>query len=231
MFRAAFSNADVLRTGPQSRSGRGLGKRAHFSSWPWRRNLLLRKGPIPLREGFRLHYNPHPNRFDSPVALPARVVIAPNASLSPEQAVWFMASISAVGLSIALVFACMGFWPVLPIAGLELMALGAALWVSIRGNAYREVVDVNDGHVIVEMGRVGEGARRTCCWPRAWTRIVLRSGANRLAPTELWLAFGAQRLQLARCLTDEERECLADRLKSLIKAPAVLPELSSARTG
>ena len=111
-------------------------------------------GPIPLREGFRLHYNPHPSRFDSPAALPARVVIAPNASLRPEQAVWFMVSISAVGLSIALVFMWMGFWPVLPIAGLELTALGAALWVSLRRNAYREVVDVNDGHVIVEMGRV-----------------------------------------------------------------------------
>ncbi len=187
--------------------------------------------PIPLREGFRLHYNPHPSRNDSPAVLPARVVIAPNASLSPEQAVWFMASISAVGLSIALVFTWMGFWPVLPIAGLELTALGAALWVSLRRNAYREVVDVNDGHVIVEMGRVGEGAVSTICWPRAWTRIDLRAGANRLAPTELWLAFGAQRLRLARCLTDEERECLADRLKSLIKAPAVLPGLTTARTG
>ena len=31
--------------------------------------------PIPLREGFRLHYNPHPSRNDSPAALPARVVI------------------------------------------------------------------------------------------------------------------------------------------------------------
>lgn len=178
-----------------------------------------------------MHYNPVSERSVSPATLPARVVIAPNASLSPEQAVWFMVSISVVGLGIALVLALMGFWPVLPIAGLELTALGVALWLSLRGNAYREVVDVDDGFVIVEVGRVGEDARSTHRWPRIWTRIELRCGANRLAPTELWLAYGAQRLQLARCLTDEERECLADRLKRLIKAPAVLPELSSARTG
>lgn len=188
--------------------------------------------PIPLREGFRLNYNPHPECDEAPARASACVVIGPNASLTPEQAIWFMASISVVGLSIAVVFALLGFWPVLPIAGLELTALGAALWVSVRRNAYREVVRVSDEHVTVEVGRIGEGATSTVRWPRAWTRIDLRAGANRLAPTELRLAFGAQRVTLAQCLTDEERECLADRLRCLIKAPpAVLAELTTARTG
>ncbi len=179
-----------------------------------------------------MNYNPHPECFETLTPPSACVVIGPNASLTPEQAVWFMASISVVGLSIAIVFALMGFWPVLPIAGLELAALGAALWVSVRRNAYREVVRVSDNHVTVEVGRVGEGAQSTVCWPRAWTRIDLRAGANRLAPSELRLAYGAQRVMLAQCLTDEERECLADRLRCLIKAPsAVLTELTTARTG
>ena len=36
----------------------------------------------------------------------------------------------------------MGFWPVVPFAGLEVGALGAAFWVSMRRNRYREVLDV-----------------------------------------------------------------------------------------
>ena len=165
-----------------------------------------------------MNYNSAPADSGLGSADRARVVVAPNASLSQSQAIGFMVSISVVGLGIAVIFSWLGFWMVLPIAGLELTALGTALWWSMRRNGDREVVDIDEENVTISFGRVGEGVHHSLIWPRLWTRIVLRDGPNRLAPTELQLAYGAQRVTIGRCLTDEDRERLALRLDSLVRS-------------
>jgi uncharacterized membrane protein len=144
-------------------------------------------------------------------------VIGPNASLSPAQAWLFMAGIATVGLGIALAFALMGFWLILPLAGLELAALGAGLYVSVRRNRYREVVTVAGDAVRVAFGELGRGVQHAVDLPRAWTRVILAPGPTRLAPMELQLAYGAQRVVIGRDLTDEEREALAARLRAVIR--------------
>jgi len=126
---------------------------------------------------------------------------------------------SALAMTVALGMAWMGFWPVIPFAGLELVALGAALWVSVRGNRYREVVRLQGDAVVVEFGVVGGGVRSRVTLPRAWTRVVLMPGPRRLAPNRLLLAYAAQRVELARCLTDEEREQLAGRMARSLPMP------------
>lgn len=193
---------------------------SEMNSFPRRRGQLtvVRSSMNALREGFALNYNLQPMGREQAADVSATVVIAPNASLSQSQAIGFMVSISTLGLGIALVFSWLGFWLVLPIAGLELTALGVALWWSMRRNGDREVVDVSDASVTVSFGRVGKGPSSTLTWPRLWTRIVLREGPNRLAPTELQLAYGAQRVTIGRCLTDEDRERLARRLVRLVRS-------------
>lgn len=128
-----------------------------------------------------------------------------------------MAVTAALGVTIAVGFAWLGFWPIVPFAGLELAALGAALWVSVRGNRYREVVRLQGEEVVVEFGMVGAGVRSSVRLPRPWTRVMLVQGPRRLAPNRLLLAYAGQRLELARCLTDEEREQLAVRLQGAIR--------------
>lgn len=144
-------------------------------------------------------------------------VIGPNASLSPAQAWVFMAGISTVGLGIAVAFAFMGFWLILPLAGIELAALGAGLYVSVRRNRYREVVTIEEDAIKVAFGEVGRGVRHEVALPRIWTRVELASGPTRLAPTVLQLAYGSQRVVIGRDLTEEERELLAARLRAVIR--------------
>jgi uncharacterized membrane protein len=184
-----------------------------------------------------MHYNcPLPNggvaRSDSvmqarqkPVV--ARVVIGPNASLSGAQALVVMASMCAVGLGIAIVFAIRGFWPILPFAGLELAALGAALWVTQRRNRYREVISVTDEQIRLDIGMVGEGASTVVEMPRAWAQVKISDGPHRNSPTRLTLEYCGQRVTIGACLTDEERSRLAVRLRELLRpawrsAPAAL---------
>ncbi|MGH8428787.1 MAG: DUF2244 domain-containing protein [Solimonas sp.] len=147
------------------------------------------------------------------------LVIGPNASLTARQAAWFMASISLLGFGIAAVFAALGFWPIFPFAGLELAALGAALWVSLRRNRYREVLCFDAGQLAVEFGMLGAGVQRRVVLPRSWTRVVLERGAHRNEPLKLWLMYAGQRVEVGRCLTDEERERLGERIRELLKLP------------
>ena len=142
-----------------------------------------------------------------------RLVIGPNASLSAGQARVFFASMCLICLGIAATFAALGFWPVLPFAGLELVALGAALAVVLRRNRYREVVWLDRELIRVEFGMVGQRKRSSCEWPRDMTRVWLERDAD---ATQLVLGYGAQRMVIGNCLTDAERAALARRLKELI---------------
>lgn len=146
------------------------------------------------------------------------VVIGPNASLSVKAAWLVMAVMAVVSLGIALLFTLQGFWPILPFAGLELAALGLAFYVSLRRNRYREVIAFDGNRVRVECGMSGDGARLSIDWPRSSTRVLLEQGIHRNDPTRLCLYNGTRRLILGRCLTDEDREQLAARLRVLILA-------------
>lgn len=153
---------------------------------------------------------------DPGLSVDTRLVIGPNASLTGRQALVFFAGMCGVCLTIAVVFAGLGFWPILPFAGLELAALGAALWVVQRRNRYREVLVFEGDRVRVEFGVVGVGAQARCEWPRASTRAWLERGPHATSPTQLVLACGAARLTLGACLNEAERAALARRLKELI---------------
>lgn len=144
-----------------------------------------------------------------------RLVIGPNASMSPRQALLFFSGICLMCFGIAAVFAVQGFWPVLPFAGLEMLALGAALAVVLRRNRYREVLWFEGPSVRLECGMVGRGAQVSVEWPRSALRVWVEPGPQPGA-TQLVLACGPQRTVIGRCLTDAERAALARRLKELL---------------
>lgn len=146
------------------------------------------------------------------------VVIGPNASLTERQAWLFLGACSLAGLGIASGFAALGYWPVVPLAGLELAAVGAALASAMRANRYREVVRLTATQVCVEVGRVGRGAERRITMPRGWTRVTVEAGERPTGATRLVLSCAGQRAELGRCLTDAERERLAARLRELLRA-------------
>jgi uncharacterized membrane protein len=147
----------------------------------------------------------------------SRFVIGPNASLSERGAWAFMGLCSVVALGIAVWFVIHGLWMILPFAGLELAALGAALWVAQRRNRYREVVEFRESSVAVEFGVLGRGAGTRLEFPRAWVRCELERGRWRHEPGRLRLGCSGQWIEIGRCLTDDEREELALRFRELLR--------------
>lgn len=170
-----------------------------------------------LRVFYAMHYNRLASN-DAAILMSrdTQFTIGPNGSLTVRQAWLFFGMTAAVGFGIAGFMAWLGLWPVLPFAGLELGALAAALIVSVRRNAYREVVRFAGDTVRIEIGMVGHGASSTVSLSRHWTRATLEPGQHRNAPTQLMLHSGAQHMEIARCLTDEEREQLFCRLQELL---------------
>lgn len=148
---------------------------------------------------------------------PKRLVIQPNASLTLGWAIAFMASMCAVSFGIAGVLAWLGYWVVLPFSGLDMAALAAGLWWSMRDNAYREVVSVEHDRVRVEIGR--RTPESVWEFQRAWIQVRLQAGPHITSHSRLWVGSHGRGCVLGRCLTDEEREAVANRLRQWVRDP------------
>ncbi|MDN5939661.1 MAG: DUF2244 domain-containing protein, partial [Salinisphaera sp.] len=120
---------------------------------------------------------------------------------------------------IAAGLAWLGYWMVLPFSGLEMLALAVALWWGMRDNSYREVVCVDDRYVRVESG--WRHPQRHWQYERAWAQLRLEPGPYASSPTRLWLGSHGKGCILGGCLTNEEREAVARKLRHWLRADKV----------
>lgn len=145
--------------------------------------------------------------------------LRPNSSLTPRAATWFYGTLMAILLCIGIGCAALGFWPVLPFAGLELAVLyGAVRWVQRRAEA-REYVRVDDASVRIEKcARDSRGATRRTAYSfeRPWTQLELRAGDPAHWPSRLLFRSGGRSVEIGAFLTDGERRGLKNRLAELL---------------
>ena len=141
-------------------------------------------------------------------------VIRPNCSLSWRSALKVYLVIAACCLGIGLAFALHGFWPVLPFAGLEIIALGAAFYLCLSRSQIREVVTVNADRVTVEKGHRQPREHWEC--PRAWARVALEPSPIAWYPSRLAVGFQGRQVEIGRFLNEEQRCALAVELSEAI---------------
>ncbi|PWG61947.1 DUF2244 domain-containing protein [Sediminicurvatus halobius] len=143
-----------------------------------------------------------------------RFVLAPNIAPNWPQTKRIYAGLCAVCLTVAGACAAVGLWPVVPFAGLELAALGAALYVSARRSLDREVIRVAGNEVHVERGR--GRVERAWHFERAWTEVLLQPPRRRWDPPLLLLRSRGRVLRVGEWLDDEELRSLARELAGCI---------------
>jgi uncharacterized membrane protein len=143
-------------------------------------------------------------------------VIRPNRSLSWRETKVFFALTCAVSFTIATVFTALGAWLVFPFAGLEMLALGGALYVCALRAACYEVVTIRSGDLEVAKGR----RRVTERWvvPRPWAQVRLEPGRHGWYPSQLRIVSHGCGVEVGGCLSEEERRSLAADLKSALRA-------------
>ena len=142
-------------------------------------------------------------------------VIAPNQSMSWKELLWAYCAIAGVSLAIAGYFWVHGLTLVLPFSGLELLALGAALYITAWRGGAREVITITDDSVYVETGRASPEQRHD--FQRYWTKVVLQRSWVAWHPSKLLLCSRGREVEVGRFLNEEERRGLAQVLQSAIK--------------
>ncbi len=143
-----------------------------------------------------------------------RFELSPNCSLTKTSALVFYLGIVTVSMTVAVGFTLAGYWPILPFAGLELLALGAALRWSLREGQRRELIQVDESRVLVrKTGRKGEHEFE---FARPWTRVELVDARTATWPRRLLLRSKGRAVEVGGFLTDSERTSLGERLAEII---------------
>jgi len=127
-----------------------------------------------------------------------------------RRAFWLIAGMSAV---IAVGFAAVGAWLVLPFAGLEI----AALWWAFRCFAAEaedfERVTISGDRLLVEART--RGRMRKYEWNRRWTQVVVQGGAE---SCRVALRSHGREIEFGRCLSGGARLDAARKLRDRLQA-------------
>ena len=134
-----------------------------------------------------------------------------NCSMTPMQLVAFYLSLSAWSLAIAGAFWWRGATLVMPFAGLEILAVGAALVAYSRHAGDRERVILSPGRLSVEC-TVGRRTDHVAFAP-AWVRVEPAHGDRSL----IELSGEGKRIAIGRFVRPELRRALADELRAALR--------------
>lgn len=141
--------------------------------------------------------------------VPRQWLLKRNCALSPRQLALFYATLVAVSMLIGAGFASVGAWLILPFAGLEMLALGAALLHYARHAGDRECVVLEDDSLRVEVVRAGcsESVRFNPQWVR-----VEAEGRPGTPGVRVWLQEGGRRWMVGRFVGEDQRAVFASEL-------------------
>ncbi len=131
-------------------------------------------------------------------------------------------------MGFALFFVFRGFWPVLPFAALEMLALGLALQTSMRRGNYSQTVLITDSQISL-VTRSRHGAQKQE-FARHWAKVRLRSPPRRHGTSQLTIESRGRAYEVGSFLTEEDRCRLAERLRYLVGGMNESPPIEIDRT-
>ena len=142
-------------------------------------------------------------------------VVMPNKAMPWHQLVWIYCVIASFTIGVALGFFSQGLTLVLPFAGLEVVALGAALYISAWRGGVKEVISVTEDNIRIEIGH--DSPEQCHELKRVWAQVVLERPWNNWYPSRLLIRSHGRQVEIGRFLNESERQGLAKELQNLIK--------------
>jgi uncharacterized membrane protein len=147
------------------------------------------------------------------LAAARHIDLAPHCSLSTRGATLFFASVCFATFGVAGVATFLGFWPVLPFAGAEMLVLGWALHANMQRRHERETIDITESEITITYTR---GNPPRVVFPRHWARVKIRRPKSSLHRGHLVIESSGRAVEVGKFLTEGERHQLAATLSSLI---------------
>lgn len=139
-------------------------------------------------------------------------VIRPDFAVDWPQTVRVFLGMAAATLGIASAFAAMGYWPILPFAGLEITALGVALYSSARRSLDVQVLRMEADQLLIEKGR--RRPEQSWQFQRAWCEVVAQATVSR--ELRVVIRSRGETVEIGEFLDAEARGRLAEELKAWI---------------
>ena len=143
------------------------------------------------------------------------IMVMPNRAMPWQHIMVIYLLVSGVTISIAFSFFTQGLTLILPFAGLELLALGVVLYISACRSNIKEVVNVTEEKIRIEIGR--NVPEKIYELDKAWANIVLERSWNNWYPSRLLLRSHGRQLEIGKFLNEQERQHLAIELNKAIK--------------
>ncbi|MFD0669223.1 DUF2244 domain-containing protein [Ramlibacter sp. MAHUQ-53] len=137
-----------------------------------------------------------------------------NCSVTPAQLGWVYASLCVLSLGIAFMFWLQGATLILPLAWLELAAVGVALLVYARHATDGERIRLQGPNLVVELETAGRLERAE--FHRDWVRVEPQSDQRSL----IEVSGRGRSVQVGRFVRPELRPALAQEIRMALRAPA-----------
>jgi uncharacterized membrane protein len=134
-----------------------------------------------------------------------------NCSITPTQLGWLYVSLCIVSLGIATMFWLQGAWVIMPIAGLELVVVGAAFLVYARHATDGERLVLQGSQLLVEQCHAGKVSRSQ--FNREMVRVEPCIDDRSL----IELSGQGRRVQVGRHIRPELRSHLARELRMALR--------------
>lgn len=140
----------------------------------------------------------------------AEFVIRPNSACHGRTWLNVFALLVVVCLSIAIRFALLGYWMILPFALIDVLAVGLILHMVVRRSAYIEKIRVDGENVQIQHIQKNNNAHWQ--FPLHWVQVSLQPPKHRWYPHKLLLGSAGKWVEIGSCLTDRERIMLAQAI-------------------
>ena len=142
------------------------------------------------------------------------IILSPNLSARWQTTKYFLYIVSAFALTIAICFAAIGLWMILPFTGLEILALLIVMYRVSRKCYRKEVIRLSKETITVESGH----DKPTNRWHSElfWTRLIVKPAGHPWHSDKLFLRGRHDQIEIGAFLNEQEKLDLIKQLKTYI---------------
>ena len=133
--------------------------------------------------------------------------IRPNNSYHHTSWIWLLGGLGILSVGVAIRFALLGLWMILPFAILDLIAVAVLVQFSRHKSAFAEKVRITDD--TVEIFHLQKNNDQRWSFPLYWTKVNLQAPEHHWYPNRLMLGASGKWVEIGQCLTDAERSALS----------------------
>lgn len=139
-----------------------------------------------------------------------KIIVKHNNSLAPRDACFLFGAITLIAFAVSLGVARAGAWPVLPFAGLEILAFGCAFYYVYLHAGDFECITINENEVVVEKHQCKSSEVTT--FQRYWVRAMIKTKPD--GSQGIFIGSHGKDIEFGgRFVTDDQRVELLKKIK------------------